>query len=248
MDIELQRDGITLRGKLERASNEKGPIAIIFHGFLADLGYTEDSLYSKIAERILKENISVIRFDFNGHGKSDGKLVDMDVLNELEDAMAILNYVRKLDFVTDIYVVGHSQGGVVGGMLAGYYPDIISKLALLAPAATLKDDALMGTVMGTKYDTDHIPETVSINNTPFTIGGKYFRIAKLLPIYEVTKNYKGNMLVIHGLKDQVVDVKAAYRYREAIHSCKLGIYEELDHGIAGEDSEKALNEMIEFLK
>ncbi|NME83163.1 hypothetical protein [Clostridium sp. SM-530-WT-3G] len=56
------------------------------------------------------------------------------------------------------------------------------------------------------------------------------------------------MLVIHGLKDQVVDVKAAYRYREAIHSCKLGIYEELDHGIAGEDSEKALNEMIEFLK
>ena len=62
------------------------------------------------------------------------------------------------------------------------------------------------------------------------------------------KNYKGDMLVIHGLKDQVVDVKAAYRYREAIPSCKLGIYEELDHGIAGEDSEKALNELMEFLK
>ena len=248
MDILIQRDGITLRGKLERTTKEKGPIAIVFHGFLADLGYTEDSLYSKLTSRILRENISVIRFDFNGHGKSDGKLIDMDVLNEIEDAIAILKYVRELDFVTDIYVIGHSQGGVVGGMLSGYYSDVISKLVLLAPAATLKDDAQIGTVMGTKYDTGHIPEAVNIENTPFTIGGKYFRIAKLLPIYEVTKNYKGPMLVIHGLNDQIVDVKAAYRYKEAILSCELDIYENLDHGINGEDSEKALDKVIEFLK
>lgn len=67
----------------------------------------------------------VIRFDFDGHGKSDGNFSDMDVLRELLDAIEILKYVQKYSFITDIYVLGHSQGGVVGGMLAGLYPDII---------------------------------------------------------------------------------------------------------------------------
>lgn len=248
MDISIQRDGITLNGKLERPDTEKCPIVILFHGFLMDLGYSDDCLYSEIAHRLVEQNIAVIRFDFNGHGKSTGDFKDMDVLNEIEDASAILNYVKKLDFVTDIYVLGHSQGGVVGGMLSGLYPDVIKKLVLLAPAATLKDDAIMGTVMGTKYDTEHIPEVVSINNDTVQVGGKYFRIAKLLPIYEVTKNYKGAMLAIHGLKDVVVNPKASRRYKENMPSCELQIFENLDHGMDGEDHGKVIDKVVEFLK
>ena len=66
----------------------------------------------------------------------------MTVLNEIEDANAILNYVKTDPHVRNIYLVGHSQGGVVASMLAGLYPDLIKKVVLLAPATTLKSDAL----------------------------------------------------------------------------------------------------------
>ena len=68
-----------------------------------------------------------MRFDFNGHGDSDGEFENMTVLNEIEDANAILNYVKTDPHVRNIYLVGHSQGGVVASMLAGLYPDIIKK-------------------------------------------------------------------------------------------------------------------------
>lgn len=247
MDISIQRDGLTLIGRLERASEDKGPVVILFHGMFFDLGYTEDNLYNDIVKRLLKKGLSVVRFDFNGHGKSSGTLENMDLFNELEDAMAILEYVRNLDFVTDIYVLGHSQGGVVGGMIAGIYPDIIKKLVLIAPAATLREDALNGIIMSTTYDTNNIPDKIAVENTPFTLGGKYFRIAKILPIYEVTKNYTGPMLAVHGINDNTVNVKASYKYKECMPLCQLEVFENIDHILNGEDKEKAIEKVVDFL-
>lgn len=60
---------------------------------------------------------------------------------------------------------GHSQGGVVAGMLAGLYPDIVKKLILLPPAATLKTDAQKGVCMGTFYDTEQVPEVVLVDDS-----------------------------------------------------------------------------------
>lgn len=91
--------------------------------------------------------------------------------------------------MTDIYIVGHSQGALVGGMIAGYYRDYIKKLVMLAPAATIKDDALKGSCFGARYDSYHIPEYMPMKNLEkeeFKLGGLYFRLAKTLPIYETT--------------------------------------------------------------
>lgn len=246
MDISIKRDGLCLRGRLDRPDMAGPcPAAVLFHGFTGDLGYEPGCLYQVLTERLGKAGIAVVRFDFNGHGKSGGNFTDMNVLNEIEDAIAILSYVRSLDFVTEIYGIGHSQGGVVAGMLSGYYPDVIQKLVLLAPAATLKEDAQKGVCMDAVYDTAHIPDTVCVGGRP--VGGHYFRIAKLLPIYEVTGQYQGPSLVIHGIHDEVVDVAAAVRYRECLKNCRLKLMEGIDHGIGGREQEKALEEIVRFL-
>lgn len=253
MDVEIKRDGIILRGKIEKPYNtnnkkisDKYPALIIFHGFAGDLGYDENSIYSKIANRAAKSGMYVIRFDFDGHGKSDGKFSDMDVLRELLDAIEILKYVQKFSFITDIYVLGHSQGCVVGGMLAGLYPDIIKKLVLLAPAATLKEDAIKGICMGTKYDTENIPEMVLVDGQ-HEVGGHYFRIAKSLAIYETTKRFIGATLIIHGINDMCVDYHASEKYNDQMKNSILKLYPLLDHGIEGEDQDKVLNEIDKFL-
>lgn len=247
MDIEIMRDGLRLHGCLDKVSAERSSIAILFHGFGGNLGYEENCLYQKIVRRLNQVGISVIRFDFNGHGKSEGKFEKMNLLNELEDAIEILEYVQRLDFVTNIYVIGHSQGGVIGSMLAGYYGDIIRKVVLLAPAATLKDDAFKGQCMGTCYDTNHIPSVVYIENGGHSVGGHYFRIAKLFPIYETATQYEGPVLCIHGRFDSLVPKEASIRYGEKLKKCTVKIYDSLNHGIEGADQENAINLMVNFL-
>lgn len=248
MDVEIKRDGILLRGRVERAKKkEKAPGLILFHGFAGNLGYKENDLYSQIVQRAVASGVTTVRFDFNGHGKSGGSFSDMDVLREMLDAIAILQYVRSLPYVSEIYLLGHSQGGVVGGLLAGMYPDIIKKLILLAPAATLKEDAIHGTCMGTDYDTNHIPERVFVDGR-HTVGGHYFRIAKNLPIYEVSAQFKGPVLLIHGIEDKLVDYHASIKYNEIWLDSILKLYDSLDHGIEGEDQEKALAEIVAFIQ
>lgn len=68
----------------------------------------------------------------------------MTVLNEIADAKVILDHVRSLEHVRNIFLFGHSQGGVVASMIAGYYPEVFKNVILSAPAATLKDDAIKG--------------------------------------------------------------------------------------------------------
>ncbi|QBE97765.1 alpha/beta hydrolase [Blautia producta] len=247
MDVEIKREGILLRGRIDRPETEKCPVVILFHGFTGDLGYEKEDLYSVLAKKLKESGIATVRFDFDGHGKSGGRFEEMDILREIEDAIAILNYVRSLGFVSEIYILGHSQGGVVGGMLAGFYADIIKKLVLLAPAATLQEDAWMGTCMGVKYDTEHIPDTVSLDEGTLKVGGHYFRTAKFLPIYEAARAFKGPALAIHGRKDTIVSPSASERYGKEMPDCRVKYFEDLDHGFEGDDREAAVQEAVDFL-
>lgn len=251
MDISIKRDGLTLRGELLRAGEGKTPIAILFHGFISSIRPSADSILSRIADKLVANGISVVRFDFNGHGNSDGEFSDMNVYSEILDASKIVDYVRKLDFVTDIYIVGHSQGALVGGMTAGYYRECISKLVLLAPAATIKDDAQLGSCFGTPYDMVNVPDyfpVQNIYNEKFNVGGLYFRVARTLPIYDTTSMFQGETLIIHGSKDPVVGVTGARRYIECMKNATMEIVEGEGHGLCDFALESVAERVVEFLK
>lgn len=248
-NISIMRDGLILRGDMTRPDIEKCPVAIIFHGIMADRG-SGDGMFSRMTESLVKKGIAVVKFDFDGHGESDGSFSDMSVLSELLDASKIIEYVRSLDFVTDIYIIGHSQGGVVGGMTAGYYRDRVSKLVMLAPAATLKDDAVNGVCFGVKYDTLKVPENICLRNIygkSYYVGGFYFRTASTLPIYEVTSRFEGKTLIIHGSNDEVVDVIAAKRYKEFMKNAELEIIEGENHGLCAFSLDNVIDRTVDFL-
>ena len=230
-NIEIKRDGLTLRGDLRVPDGaEKCPIAIICHGFMANR--THD-MFERITNACVERGIAAVKFDFDGHGESDGEFSDMNVYSEILDAAKIIEYVRTLSFVTDIYIVGHSQGALVGGMIAGMYREYVSKLVMLAPAATLKDDAQIGSCFGVPYDSYHIPDFFPVRNNDgehFNVGSLYFRIAKTLPIYETTTLFSGQTLIIHGSEDPAVGVIGAKRYKERMPRAELVIVEGGDHG------------------
>ena len=244
--IILRRAGLTLRGVLEKQVKGPCPLVIMCHGFGGRMDAFPGGWFQEWNDVLIAAGFATLRFDFNGHGESTGSFRDMTVFSEIEDAATVLQYAMTLPDVTDIHLLGHSQGGVVAGMLAGYYHDKVSKLVMLTPAASLKTDAIKGQCMGTVYDPQQIPATVKVGGNH--LGGLYFRIAQTLPIYEVTSQFKGPAMTVIGGQDPVVLPEDIRRYGEAMPNCRVVEKATLDHGLFGAEHAQTVQEVVDFLK
>ena len=217
--------------KPELQPGEKCPMVIFCHGFS---GRKEGPLFELVADTLQAHGIASIRFDFNGHGESEGEFVDMTVPNEIEDAKKVVEYVSSLSYVSDLAIVGHSQGGVVASMLAGKLSEELGRpafkaVALMAPAAVLRDDAIRGNTMGKQYDPFNPGEYVELWGG-LKLGADYIRTAFSLPIYETAAKYQGSALIIHGNADRVVPYTYGERFHQIWPNSELVIQEYYDHG------------------
>lgn len=242
--IALRRGGLTLHACLEKKADGPCPLVLMLHGFggRMDVG---GGFMQEWSDALTQAGMATLRMDFNGHGESEGRFRDMTPYNEIEDAATLLQYAMTLPDVTDIYVLGHSQGGVIAGMLSGYYHDVVKKLVMLVPAASLKTDAQQGACMGVKYDPKKVPESVLIGDKQ--VGGLYFRIAQTLPIYEVTAHFHGPAMAVIAGQDGVVAAESIRRYGACMPSCRVVEKPTLNHGLAGAEHDEIVREVVDFL-
>ena len=222
--------------KPEIQAGEKVPMVIICHGFT---GNKAERLLVAIADSLQSKGIASIRFDFDGHGQSDGDFQNMTVPLEVIDAQCVYNYAASLPYVSEIGMVGHSQGGVVTAMEAGNLgADKIKAVALLAPAAVLRDDALRGTIMGVNYDPHNVPDGIKIFGNR-TLGRDYVLSAQTLPIYETARLYTGKALIIHGTYDVIVPYTYGQRFHYLWPDSEMILLPKADHGFRNNIKEVA---------
>ena len=215
--------------KPELAQGQKCPMVMLCHGFS---GRKDGPMFELIADSLANHGIASIRFDFNGHGESEGDFVDMTVPNEIEDATKVYEYVRDLRYVSDVAIVGHSQGGVVAAMTAGQMEEGSFKaVVLMAPAAVLRDDAIRGNTMGKSYDPLDPPEFVELFGG-LRLGRNYINTAFYLPIYETAAKYSGPALIVHGTADRVVPYTYGERFHQLWPSSEWVLQDAYDHGFS----------------
>ena len=212
--IEFVRDGFVLRGTehLPNQISSSIPAIILFHGFTAIRCEFVFS-FVRLAKRLETAGIAVYRFDFMGSGESDGDFSDMSVSTELEDAHAILNYVRSLEYIDSkrIGVLGMSMGGCVASLLAGLRPHDIQSLCLWAPAGFIPDMARNGFLLG-KQITEEIKESGYLPWGTLQVGMKFFTQDINLHVYETAQKFEGSVLLVHGDKDLTVPIETSYEY------------------------------------
>ncbi len=221
------------------AEGQKCPVVIMMHGFMGN----KDGMMEKMAaDKLASHGIATVKFDFNGHGESEGEFSGMTVPNEIEDAKCIYEYVKSLPFAGDIALTGHSQGGVVASMTAGDLgSENVKCVVLLAPAAVLRDDAIRGNTMGARYNPLDPPEFIPLFGD-LKLGGEYIRTAFSLPIYETARKYTGPACIIHGTGDQVVPYTYGERYHEIWPGSELHILHAADHGFS-----KNMQEVVDLM-
>lgn len=225
------------------AEGEKCPVVILMHGFMGN----KDGMLEKLTgDKLAQSGIASIKFDFNGHGESEGPFSGMTVPNEIEDAKLVYEYVKSLPFAGSVAMTGHSQGGVVASMTAGDLGvDNIKCVVLLAPAAVLRDDAIRGSTMGARYNPLDPPEFVQLFGD-MKLGREYIKTAFSLPIYETAQKYTGPACIIHGTGDQVVPYTYGERYHSIWPGSELHILHAADH-MFSKDMQKAVDLTVDFL-
>lgn len=218
-NFECKRDGLTIRGTEYRPMGENLPIAIVCHGFMA----WQDTV-KHYAQLLAEIGYAAYCFDFNGgsvmKSKSEGKTTEMSVLTEVKDLEAVIEHLRTLPYVNQdrILLMGCSQGGFVSAMVAAKNKYPIEKLSLFYPALCIPDDARAGKMMMAKIDPDNVPETFRCG--PMKLGKCYVEDAKNIDSYEKIKDYNGQVLIVHGTADQIVNLDYSYRAVEAYKATK----------------------------
>jgi hydrolase of alpha-beta family len=209
----------------EMKQGAKVPLVILMHGLGSD---KDNMLFAALADSLQENGIASLRFDFNSHGKSEGNIVDMDFNNLQADAEKVLNYARKLDFVSSISLAGHSMGGVIASMVAGREgTNKIKSVVLFAPAVAIQDDAQRGEFSGFKFDPNNIPATFEVMG--HTMGGKWLKTAQTLNILETAKGYQGKLYVIHGTEDQFEPYVTSSLYLRDNPNGKIVLLKGFDH-------------------
>ena len=202
-------------------------LVILMHGFLGSMKAAPLGFLSRM---LVKHGYAILRFDFDGYGKSDGLQRDNTVPKMIEDAKAVWDYASDLSYVDQIILLGHSQGGVVAGMLAGRLEKAGTPpagLIQLAPASILKEYARKGRFLSVRCDPINPPETINVYG--FEMGREYILSAQNLPIEEESSWFTGPVCLIHGTWDIIVPLTCSKEYDANYRNSELHIISGTEH-------------------
>ena len=124
-------DGIQLHAKLDMPEEkEKCPLVIVFHGLTGNM---EERHITAVSSAMNEIGFATLRVELYGHGKSGGAFEQHNLMKWINNAMTVTDYAKTLDFVTDLYICGHSQGGLLTMLAAGMRADDFKAAIPMSP-------------------------------------------------------------------------------------------------------------------
>jgi pimeloyl-ACP methyl ester carboxylesterase len=118
-------DGVRLAWrKVEGA----GPTVVWLGGFKSDMTGTKAQA---LADWALEEGRGYLRFDYSGHGQSQGEFRDCTITQWRADSLRVIEALTEGPLV----LVGSSMGGWLACLVAAAAPERIGAMVLVAPAA-----------------------------------------------------------------------------------------------------------------
>ncbi len=203
----------------EHEEGDKMPIVIMMHGIKMSTGQYP---YFELMQMLMEKKIATFRFDFYGHGRSDGEFERYLLSKGAEDAEAALNYVQSKGLFSDIIMLGHSMGANIAIIKASEHPDIIKHLILLAPATVLYTMKERGVSFGMKIDFDNLPDRI-VYNEDFVLRKEYFLQLKNYNYNELAKDFPGQVCIIIGENDERIPLSYAEELNSKYPNSELNV-------------------------
>ena len=161
----------------------------------------------------------------------------MSIDTEIDDLNFVIDSIKKEDFVNpdEIYLAGHSQGGLVSSLVAPSRSDIKS-LFLFAPAYEIPDDI---------KEKDN-PDVMNVLNLmPEYLGQKYIESVEKINLFDDIIGFKNEVYIFHGMEDKRVPIEYSVRADKEYEKCTVYIYEEGEHRFSDEIKDDVVNVISE---
>ena len=238
--------GNKLCGILSNPTNDKNKsIIALCHGFSTS---KESSTYISLEQILNKNNISTFRFDFFGHGESEGKFENMTTSEAVDDILNAIKFLKKLGY-TKIGLMGSSFGGISSIMAASKTNDLFV-LALKSPVSNFEEKEIM---TKTKKELEEWKRKgykyyISGDGRKLRLNYTFAEDSKNNNGYQAARKIKIPTLIVHGDKDKSVPIEQSKKTANLIKECKLEIIKGADHGYSKpKDREKMLFLISDFL-
>ena len=241
----IEDDGIRLNAKLDlprEMKNGKCPLVLVFHGFTGNI---EEAHIVGVSRAMNEAGFATLRVDLYGHGESGGEFKNHTLFKWMTNMMTAVEYARSLEFATDLFLCGHSQGGLAVILTAALERDVLKGIIPMSPAVMIPEQARKGELLGYSFDPEHIPDIMESWDGRF-LKGNYLRAAQSIHVEEAIDLFKGPVLIVHGEQDETVPFRygeeAAARYAQGT---LVGIPED-DHcyNLHLDQVEKAITEWL----
>jgi pimeloyl-ACP methyl ester carboxylesterase len=186
---------ITIKGFQWQSNKPNGKTVLICHGYASNFYKFEQYI-----SPLLKQGFNVIGFDAPGHGRSEGKYINVLIYKEAIEQ--IMKAYGPID-----HFMGHSLGGITLAIIAETIPNPTShKFVLIAPAT--KTTTTFDNFFTMMRFSESIKEAFLAElgkKTPLPIT--YFEADRAI------ENYPGQVLWVHDQGDRVCPYKDLEKFK-----------------------------------
>ncbi|GAB4156963.1 MAG: alpha/beta hydrolase [Winogradskyella sp.] len=251
---------------LTPSDSDKQTLAIIIAGSgptdrNGNQNFMKNNSLKKLAENLANNGIATYRYDKRIVKQIRQGNVDRDLMFDdfVGDAVDVINYFKNKEAYSKIYVIGHSQGSLVGMLAAKGKADgfislagagqnigdvIVDQVTNMAPKLGEEAQKVVDKLKNGETTTDFPPMLASVFNVdiqPFMINWMQYNPTKVISELKIP------ILIVNGTKDLQVSEEEAKLLKEANENAELKIIENMNHvlfEINGDDLEnsKSYNE------
>lgn len=205
-------------------------IVIFCHGYK---GFKDWGAWNIVAEKFMEVGIDFLKFNFSLNGGTLIKPLDFPDLKsfgrntysqEVEDANDVIKYVKVRYPHKKIALIGHSRGGGIATLVAAQNPDV-DKLITWASVADFKRRFPVGKELEVwrKKGVRYVVNARTNQEMPheFAFYEDFVENELRLDILDWSERIQIPHLIVHGTKDEAVNVSEAKELHEANPSSEL---------------------------
>lgn len=221
---------------------------VMVHGFGTDKHETAH-YFDDVSTTMIDKNFRVVRFDFSGYGRSEGRQIDASYSKHVGDLNAVLDYARI--YSDPIYIFAQSMGCFVVALAS---PSDIAKTIMTgipnhSPEYLIKRFiSRFQSRQGAKMDLNSISLLPRSTGEVQKIGPQFWRDIESLKPLEIVQSYasKTNLMIVHWNQDEIIgtDFVKEYDKLPGVHSLWLNG----NHSVTNpDDRQQFAHHMLDFL-
>lgn len=246
----LEREGAPDLAYVFTPPGEKGeklPLVMFCGGYRSDMNGTKAAY---MEERCRERGQGYVRFDYRGHGESDGVFEDSGIGDWAQDAQDVFDHISGQYPAQSFVVVGSSMGGWIAMLLAKARSGIVRGMVGIAAAPDFTEE-MFETRLNDEQREDLMTKGVTevandYSDEPYIFTKDFYEEAKKHLLLASPQNITFPIRLVQGMLDKDVPWESAVKIQKSFTGSEVDIVfvDDGDHRLSRVEDMDLINREI----